>query len=1457
VAHLVEEEEASRTARERAHVLTRQANALREQAKWDAALPLCFEAHRADPTSPVAAHNLGVMLTKMGRLVEGEAILRKALALAPDSALGRHALAHNLLAQGRYRDAWPLYDARVEMAELKIGFPSDFAFPRWRGEPLAGKRLVIFPEQGLGDQIQFARFLPRLIDEAGEVVLLALPPLERLFRHNFPDAQVICATGKVEFPDPDVWTTMQDIPAATDLALEDVSDAPYLKPPGTWPALGDGFKIGLKAIGNPNYVNDAMRSLPPELAERLRRELPGRIISLEPGDSGAKDMADTAAIIEQVDMVVSVDTSVAHLAGAMGKACMLLVAGFGPDWRWMTDRKDSPWYSNHRLYRGDADGDWTAAVERLIEEARKVVRTLTARAEVNRAIELRDRQQIEEALAAAGRAAAIDPDDARAVHAYGVLLSSMGRLSESERLLRDSLSRNPDHVDSRYALSLTLLSQGRYRAAWPYHEARLLRPESDPTVPRNLPYPRWQGEDLRGKRIAIFPEQGFGDHIQFVRFVPELLRRGANVTLFAKAALVRLFANSFPDVDVLPTVGTAEFPDPDYWATLMDLPARLGIEIDTIPGLPYLSWPEVREGEGDRPRIGLKLSGNPKHRNDAWRTLSREWAERLSRQLPGTLVSLEPKDSGARDFADTAAIIAGLDLVISVDTSVAHLAGAMGKPCLLLVSGYDTDWRWMRDRPDSPWYPRHSLFRSTIEGDWSTAIDDLVRAVEPALHRAAAERLMAKAQALRAEGRPIDALAAVEQAVATDPSSVNAAYMHGVFLTNFGRLAEAETVLRRVIEAAPDLPNPRDALATNLLAQGRSHEGWPLYEARTEREGLNDGFPRGFPYPRWRGESLKGKRIAVFPEQGLGDQIQYVRFVRDLLRLGAKVTLLTPPTLVRLFAQNFPDVDVVSASGTAEFADPDYWTTLVDLAVRLRVQPDLLGRQPYLRVPTQESKRADDVFRVGLVTRGSSTFSNDIYRSLPPELGERLRSALPGDVVDLSPEATRARDFAETAAIIAELDLVVSVDTAVAHLAGAMGKVCMLMLPGFATDWRWMRERNDTPWYPEHLLCRAEIDTGWPPVIERVILQARQLARPAARFLRQAMMLRDQHQYGEALVAGRKALAAEPQNLTAMHNLARLLADFGRSAEAEKLQRRALKMSGEDIYRYGLGLNLLGQGRYQEGWPLYESRTRLSALRAGFPQGVKFPRWMGDNISGKRIAIFPEQGLGDQMQFARFLPRLRERCSEIVLLAPPPLLRLFEQAFPDLTIVKAAGPAQFPRSDAWTTLVELGRLLDVRLETLPSPEYLYIKRSQSGKRGFRIGFMAKGNPGYVHDFHRTLPQEDAGRLRAALPGEIVDLDPAVSGAKDFLDTAHIMADLDLIVSVDTSVGHLAGVMGKPCCLLIPGFGTDWRWLHDRSDSPWYPKHRLFRGGADGDWGEAVAMLIAHVGELAEQAAALP
>jgi hypothetical protein len=311
----------------------------------------------------------GIKLTQVGRLAEGEERLRQAVAAAPDLPDARRALGMNLLTQGRYAEGWRLYEARLDMTSLTDGIPRDFPFPRWRGEDLAGKHVVLFPEQGWGDQIQFARFLPILAAMAARVTLLVPTPLVRLFRHNFPDIEIVAADGAVEFPDPDYWSTLVELGGRLNVSLETIPQPPYLATPGRWIGAPEAIKVGLISKGNPNFGLDDWRSLPDVLAERLLRELPGQTISLLPSATGARDFADTAAVIDALDLVVAVDTAVAHLAGAMNRTCFLLVQGIGADWRWMRDRTDSPWYPNHILYRGAPDASWDAAIERVIADA--------------------------------------------------------------------------------------------------------------------------------------------------------------------------------------------------------------------------------------------------------------------------------------------------------------------------------------------------------------------------------------------------------------------------------------------------------------------------------------------------------------------------------------------------------------------------------------------------------------------------------------------------------------------------------------------------------------------------------------------------------------------------------------------------------------------------------------------------------------------------------------------------------------------------------------------------------------------------------------------------------------------------------------------------------------------------------------------------------------------------------
>ena len=308
-------------------------------------------------------------------------------------------------------------------------------------------------------------------------------------------------------------------------------------------------------------------------------------------------------------------------------------------------------------------------------------------------------------------------DSAEAHHHLAGAYRLQDRLDLAETEYRRALQLAPGAAATARVLAVMLLSQGRYPEGFALLEARHAIPDMAKPA---LPFAEWRGEPLIRKRVLIWPEQGFGDQIQFARFAPVLKAMGAEVTLLCHPELVGLFEASL-GVQVLAAKGAVEFPDPDYFVMQGSLAARLGVTVETIPNAPYLHAPHPPPAQQASLRVGLKLAGNPHHTNDANRSLDAAAAAAL-RALPVETVSLEPADTGAADFAETADILAGLDLVISVDTSVAHLAGAMGKPCWVLLPKVETDWRWLRERADSPWYPSIRLYRQTLAGDWSGPI---------------------------------------------------------------------------------------------------------------------------------------------------------------------------------------------------------------------------------------------------------------------------------------------------------------------------------------------------------------------------------------------------------------------------------------------------------------------------------------------------------------------------------------------------------------------------------------------------------------------------------------------------------------------------------------------------------------------------------------------------------------
>ena len=347
-----------------------QAISARQAGRLRLAMELYRRVVAAAPNHPMAVQHLGAVLSMLGLRVAAEQALRHAVAINPQDAAARHALGTSLLAMGRYPEAGAFYSARFDLPQLGVEKPKGFPHPEWSGEDLAGKRLVVFPEMGFGDQIQHARFIGLLRDRGADVWLLCRPELERLFAASLPGVHVSAARGTVDFPDPDFWMMGGNLMFLPGVTAETLPTRPYLHAPAPAPPLPAGFKVGLVTAGNPAHKNDANRSLPPQLAEQLRTNLPGHVVDLAPSATGARDFADTAAVISGLDLVVTVDTSAAHLAGAMGKPTFVLIPAINTDWRWMHDREDSIWYPSLRLFRAHPTAGWAPALERLVGAVR-------------------------------------------------------------------------------------------------------------------------------------------------------------------------------------------------------------------------------------------------------------------------------------------------------------------------------------------------------------------------------------------------------------------------------------------------------------------------------------------------------------------------------------------------------------------------------------------------------------------------------------------------------------------------------------------------------------------------------------------------------------------------------------------------------------------------------------------------------------------------------------------------------------------------------------------------------------------------------------------------------------------------------------------------------------------------------------------------------------------------------
>ena len=355
------------------------------------------------------------------------------------------------------------------------------------------------------------------------------------------------------------------------------------------------------------------------------------------------------------------------------------------------------------------------------------------------------------------RALEINPASAEAWNNLGNVYFRLHRLDEAETAYLESIRLKPDYAEADLNLGILRLLRGNFRDGWPSYESRWKIPGVAEKQPR-FAQPEWTGEPLAGRSLLVYSEQGMGDNLQFVRYLPLLRARypDSKIYFWCLPPLYRLFAANADawGIEALPPTVAGGLPPFDLHIALLSLPWRLGTELATIPAeVPYLRPdPALVERWGARlqglpgKRVGVVWASGEVYTFHRFRTVRLRQLEALLAVEGVSWVSLQ-KGGGAsqieseglsdrilnvmdevEDFADTAALIANLDLVISVDTSVPHLAGALGVPVWLL-DRFDTDWRWLLDRSDSPWYPSMRIFRQTVFGDWETVMAPAAQAL--------------------------------------------------------------------------------------------------------------------------------------------------------------------------------------------------------------------------------------------------------------------------------------------------------------------------------------------------------------------------------------------------------------------------------------------------------------------------------------------------------------------------------------------------------------------------------------------------------------------------------------------------------------------------------------------------------------------------------------------------------
>jgi tetratricopeptide (TPR) repeat protein/glycosyltransferase involved in cell wall biosynthesis len=1004
-----------------------------------------------------------------------------------------------------------------------------------------------------------------------------------------------------------------------------------------------------------------------------------------------------------------------------------------------------------------------------------------AEANYNLGVASAQQNQLTEAVLAYCRAIAARPNYADAYNGLGASLLQQNNLSGAINAYEKALEIDPAHQGANFGLGVTYLTQGDFAAGLPGYEYRFaLQTITSPKYQQ----PVWDGSnDTHDHTILLWIEQGLGDAIQFIRYVPIVAERFKQVIVKCRQNLVPLFAMSPAIAAVATVIGDRDpLPAFDLHASLLSLPNLLGTTLATIPNqVPYLSVDRQKLQQRSLPaepkfKIGIVWASGffTQNPNAAKQYNLRSislllWTSLLT--IPGTRfyslqLGQDQQEIGwldlknyvidlsdrIDDFADTAALIEQMDLVISVDTAVAHLAGAIGKQTWVLLP-FAPDWRWLIEREDSPWYPTMRLFRQINSGepyDLSKPNDSqpwqqVMNQVRDELISLVKTTDLAKAQPLAtalAQFAPVPApnnltLAGYWQKLATKLSTQQ-------------NYAEAQFYYQRVLALQPD-----HAEVANKLG----YTCWRLQKYADADIYLDRAIALKPDYA----EAFNHKGIVAWSKQAYGAAIAHYQ--------------------------------------QAIAIDPDYAMAHSNLGVVLSHQ--------------KKYAQAEVHYRRAIAINPNYT---QAYNNL-------------GIVLYEQDQSTEAIAYYRKA-----LALNPNYHQALSNCGAA-------------------------------LVAEGQIDP--------------------------------------AIVLYHRAIELNPSYPEVQNNMGMALLEQGKVTAGLPYFRKAIELNPNYVDAHtNLAMGLLTLGEFGSGFETYEWRRDSRTFhKRNFAQ----PLWDGQPFPGKTLLIRTEQGLGDTIQFIRYVAQVKQLGDRVVVegnhKALQPILKTIDSI--DQVITKGE---PLPKFDLHISLLSLPRLFKTSLTNIPDRvPYLQINQPFSLELAesstpdvvdlttqpkLKVGIVWRSDSKNKTKQKRSCPlaifqqilqipqiefyslQKEIQPEDAELLGIELDRDHEIdrpsanqestnqaaaqnthqsvtilaNQLNSLNDTAAAIAQLDLVISIDTMVAHLAGALAKPVWVLLP-LASDWRWLLDRADSVWYPTARLFRQSQLDDWQSVITKVCAALIEV--------